>query len=175
MRDASFASIKIDRVKARLQPLAEEEPGEAAATTSAAPQPQEILFQPDERDASVWRARFIAPPARGRFSLEADYVANRESGSALKLFGVVARTPLEAGTSNDTLRRAARERGGDLFTADEINTLLERLNAQRVSAVERVRRIWELRTWPPLAFLLALLLSGEWLARRIKAGMRAEG
>ena len=168
VRDASFASIKIDRVKARLQPLAEDTGGAAAATTtSAVPQPQEILFQPDERDASVWRARFIAP-VRGRFSLEADYFANGKSGSALKFFGVVARTPLESGAANDILRRAARESGGDLFAADEINTLLERLNAQRLSAVESVRRTWELRTWPPLAFILALLLSVEWLARRIK-------
>jgi len=92
----------------------------------------------------------------------------------LKLFGIVARTPIEAGAANDTLRRAARERGGDLFAANEINTLLERLNAQRLSA-ERVRRTWELRTWPPLAFLLILLLSGEWLARRMKARIKAEG
>jgi H+/Cl- antiporter ClcA len=68
---------------------------------------------------------------------------------------------------------------GDLFAADEINTLLERLDAQRLSAVERVSRTWELRTWPPLVFLLALLLSAEWLARRMKGrdeggGMRDE-
>jgi hypothetical protein len=167
VRDQSFASMKIDRVKARLQPLAEDT-SEAAATTSDAPQPQEILFQPDERDASVWRARFIAPPQRGRFSLEADYVANGESGSAEMLFGVVERTRMETGAANDTLRRASRERGGELFTAAEINTLLERL-ATHPSNTERVQRTWELRTWPPLPFLLILLLSGEWLTRRMKS------
>lgn len=162
VRDQSFASMKIERVKASLQPLAEDT-GEAAQTSAGA---REVLFKPDEWDASVWRARFIAP-ARGRFSLQADYVANRESGSSLKLFGVVARTRLETGAANDTLRRASRERGGELFAAEEINTLLERLSAHRLSA-ERVRRTWELRTWPLLAFLITLLLSGEWLARRMK-------
>jgi hypothetical protein len=166
VRDQSFSSMKIDRVRARLQPLAEET-GEAAAA-SAAPQPQEILFKPDEGDASVWRASFIAPPAHGRFSLEADYVANGESGSAELLFGVVAPVRMETGAANDTLRRASRERGGELFTADETNTLLEHLTTHRTSVVERVQRTWELRTWPPLAFLLTLLLSGEWLVRRMK-------
>jgi len=166
VRDAAFASMKIDRVKARLQPLTEDT--SEAAATSAARQPQEILFEPDERDASVWRARFIAPPARGRFSLEADYVANRESGRAEMLFGVVERTRMETGAANDTLRRASRASGGELFTADEINTLLERLATHRSSA-DRVQRTWELRTWPPLAFLLILLLSGEWLARRMNS------
>lgn len=166
VRDAAFAPKKIDRIKARLQPLAEEA-SETAATRAV--EPQEILFKPDGADASVWRARFIAPAGRGRFSLEADYVGNRESGRAELLFGVVAPMRMETGAANDTLRRASRARSGELFTANEIDTLLERLATHQPGSVERVRRTWELRTWPPLAFLLILLLSGEWLARRMKS------
>ncbi|HEV2914923.1 MAG TPA: hypothetical protein VGX92_16725 [Pyrinomonadaceae bacterium] len=163
VRDQSFAPSMLDRVKARLQPLTDET-GEATSNAAAAAAPQEILFAPDKTEASVWRARFRAP-SRGRFSLEADYSANHGDGSTEKRFAVVAPARREAGAARDTLRRAARATGGELLATDQLNDLLERLSEPSQSA-ERVRRTWELRTWWPLAFILPLLLSAEWLTRR---------
>jgi len=163
LRDRSFAPLKLERVKAGLQPLAAEtgETGEAATVPGAV---QEILFTPDQNDQSVWRARFQTP-ALGQFSLEADYLSGRETGSTEKRFAVVTPGRSEAGASGDALRRAARERKGDLFTADQMNALLERLSAPSTQAPERVARTFELRTWWPLALILPLLLSAEWLRR----------
>jgi hypothetical protein len=162
VRDQSFSPSGLDRVKARLQPQVEDT-GEG---TAIAAEPQEILFAPDETDASVWRARFRAP-ALGRFSLEVDYKANHGEGSTEKRFAVVAPERLEAGAARDTLRRAAVESGGELFAAAQLNALLERLSAPPRDT-EKAHHTWELRTWWPLAFILPLLLSAEWLIRRWK-------
>ncbi|HEX8138893.1 MAG TPA: hypothetical protein VF544_15095 [Pyrinomonadaceae bacterium] len=167
LRDRSYAPLKLERVKAGLQPL---ETGEAGEVVTVAGSVQEILFTPDQSDQSVWRARFRTP-ALGQFSLEADYLSGRETGSTEKRFAVVAPGRSEAGASGDALRRTARERKGDLFTADQMNALLERLSAPSTQAPERVVRAFELRTWWPLALILPLLLSAEWLLQR----MRDEG
>ncbi|HVG32170.1 MAG TPA: hypothetical protein VM911_03790, partial [Pyrinomonadaceae bacterium] len=179
-RDASFAPLSIQRVRARLHPLQAEEASEAepTATTTTVNSAQEILFAPDTTEDGVWRASFIAP-ARGRFSLEANFAANQERGSTEKHFAIVAPTRMEAGASLDTLRRAARSSGGEMFSADQLNDLLERLSLLTQTAPTTEQRTWELRTWPPLAFLLALLLCAEWLIRRLKSrdeggGMRDE-
>jgi hypothetical protein len=160
VRDALFAPLKIEKLNARLQPLMEEtnDPSQASA------QPQEIAFSPDAVDPSVWRAR-LHFGTRGRFVLEADYAASGGKGNVEKQFAVVARTPEETGAALDTLRRVSRETGGDLITPGEIESIAERLAATSPSR-ERVRRTWELRTWWPLAFILPLLLSAEWFARR---------
>jgi hypothetical protein len=169
VRDAAFAPLSIERVKARLQPLQAEETGEAATaeTTTNASGAQEILFVPDAFEENVWRASFIAP-ARGRFSLEAEFASNQERGSTEKRFAIVAPTRMEAGASTDTLRRAARSTGGEMFSADQLNNLLERLSQHTLNAQTTEQRTFELRTWSPLAFLLALLLCAEWLILRMK-------
>jgi hypothetical protein len=178
-RDASFAPLSIQSVRARLQPLQAEDAGETETTaTTTVSSAQEILFAPDTAEDGVWRASFIAP-ARGRFSLEANFAANQERGSTEKHFAIVAPTRMEAGASLDTLRRAARSSGGEMFSADQLNDLLERLSLLTQTAPTTEQRTWELRTWPPLAFLLALLLCAEWLIRRLKSrdeggGMRDE-
>ncbi|HEV7374206.1 MAG TPA: hypothetical protein VGN95_05790 [Pyrinomonadaceae bacterium] len=160
VRDASFAPLKIEKLNARLQPLTEDT-GDASQMSA---QPQEVAFSPDVADASVWRAR-LRLSARGRFALEADYVAGGGTGSVEKQFAVVARTPQETGAALDTLRRVSRETGGDLLTSGEIESLAERLAATSPGR-ETVRRTWELRAWWPLAFIIPLLLSAEWFARR---------
>jgi hypothetical protein len=160
VRDASFAPLKIEKLNARLQPLTEDT-GDAS---QAIVQPQEVSFEPDIADASVWRTR-LRLSARGRFALEVDYVASGKTGSVEKQFAVVARTPVETGAALDSLRRASRETGGDLVTTAEIESIAERLAATSPSG-ERVQRTWELRTWWPLAFIIPLLLSAEWFARR---------
>lgn len=160
VRDAAFAPLKIQKLGARLQPLTEN--SEEALADAA--QPQAIAFKPDAVDASVWRAQ-IPVRARGRFILEVDYVAQGRSGSLEKRFSVVAASPFEAGTGFDTLRRLSREHGGDLLDITNPGTLIQRL-ASIPSSVEPQQRRWELRAWWPLAFILPLLLSLEWLARR---------
>ena len=160
VRDAAFVPLKLERVKASLQSLAER--AEEAGTSAAAP--QEILFAPESGEAGVWRARFVAP-ARGQFSLEADYLSGKETGSAEKRFAVVAPSQIETGAARDTLQRTARATGGELFAADQTNALFDRLNAPSPTP-QKARRTWELRTFWPLALLLPLLLSAEWLARR---------
>lgn len=160
VRDAAFAPLKIEKLGARLQPLTEnteEIPADGA-------QPQEVAFKPDSADASVWRAQMLAR-SRGRFILEVDYVAQSRSGSIAKQFSVVAASPFEAGAALDTLRRVSREHGGDLIDISNLNSLIQRL-ASIPASVEPEQRTWELRTWWPLAFLLPLLLSLEWFARR---------
>jgi hypothetical protein len=160
VRDASYTPLKIEKLNARLQPLTEDT-GDAS---TVAAQPPEVAFAPDTTDASVWRAQFLLR-GRGRFALEVNYVAGGQTGSVEKQFAVVAPMPHETGASLDTLRRASRETGGDLIIANEIDALAERL-ATASSNAETVRRIWELRTWWPLAFIIPLLLSTEWFARR---------
>lgn len=159
-RDASFTPLKIEKVNAHLQSLTEDAGDSSVAST----QPREVGFAPDEADKSVWRARFNAP-ARGRFVLETEYAAGGKSVSIEKQFAVVAASPGEAGASLDTLKRVSRETGGELLDAADTNAFVKRL-AAIPSNTESVRRIWELRTWWPLAFLIPLLLSTEWFLRR---------
>jgi hypothetical protein len=160
VRDASFAPLKIEKLSARLQPLTEDT-GDASQTSA---QPREVAFAPDVMNTSVWRAR-LRLRERGRFVLEADYVASGVKGSVEKQFAVVARTPEERGAALDTLRRVSRETGGDLVTPDEIESTIERLAAISPGR-ESVRRTWEVRSWWPLALIVPLLLSAEWFARR---------
>jgi len=161
VRDSSFAPLKIERLSVRLQPL-KEDTGDSSEVNNVAP--QEIAFAPDEADVNVWRAHFRLS-ARGKFALEADYVAGGKTGSIEKQFGVVAQTPEETGAALDTLRRVSRESGGDLIAANEIDALAERLSAASAHK-ETVGRTWELRRWWPLAFIIPLLLSTEWFLRR---------
>ncbi len=159
-RDASFMPLKIEKLKAHLQPLTEDTNDDSIPS----PQPREIGFTPDAADGSVWRARFRAP-ARGRFVLETEYAANGQSTNIEKHFAVVAASPPEAGASLDTLNRVSRESGGELLDAADANALSQRL-AAIPSGTESVRRTWELRSWWPLALLVPLLLSSEWFLRR---------
>jgi hypothetical protein len=139
-----------------------EDGGEASA--AAAEPPREISFVPDTSDKSVWRTRFLLH-AGGRFALEIDYTAGNKKGRVERYFAAVPASPVEVGAALDTLGRASRERGGELLEASDINTLIERL-AATPSNTETVRRIWELRTWWPLALIIPLLLSAEWFLRR---------
>ncbi|HEX8844892.1 MAG TPA: hypothetical protein VF791_09630 [Pyrinomonadaceae bacterium] len=161
VRDASFAAARIEKLSARLQPLTDEIVDASAMDA----EPQELAFAPTSPDRTVWRAR-VPLRARGRFAIEADYVANGKTGSVEKRFSVVRATPLETGAASDTLRRASRETGGDFLASPvEIEALIERLAAAS-SSKETIRRTWELRTWWPLAIIIPLLLSIEWFARR---------
>jgi hypothetical protein len=161
VRDASFAPAKIEKLGARLQPLTEDA---GDSPTAATEQPREIIFVPDSSDKSVWRARFSLG-TRGRYVLETEYAANGKSGRIEKYFAVVSASPKATGAALDTLRRVSRESGGELFAATDTGALVERLLSTR-SSTGSVRRTWELRRWWPLAFLIPLLLSSEWFARR---------
>jgi hypothetical protein len=153
----SFTPQKIERLSAHLQPLTEN-------NEAAAPAQQEIAFAPDPSDPGIWRALFTAP-TQGRYALEIDYVAGGKKGSLEKYFSAVAPAAQEPGAAFDTLRRAALEMGGRLITPAETDALAERLSST-LSTREPVSLRWELRAWWPLAFIIPLLLSAEWFARR---------
>ncbi|HKR01649.1 MAG TPA: hypothetical protein VJT09_13300 [Pyrinomonadaceae bacterium] len=160
VRDASFLPSKIEKLSARLQPLAEET-NDASGVAAA---PREIGFVPDTSDASVWRAQ-VPLERDGRFVLEVEYLAGGRSGIIEKRFAVVtASSPLTAGAALDTLRRVSRETGGELIETD-VNALASRLAAIH-AGTESVRRTWEARTFWPFALLVPLLLSTEWFLRR---------
>ncbi|HYJ47047.1 MAG TPA: hypothetical protein VEV81_10570, partial [Pyrinomonadaceae bacterium] len=157
---ASFAPQKIEKLSARLQPLAEE----TGDGSRVAAQAEEVAFAPDVSDPGVWRA-LIPLAARGKFALEIDYVAGGKGGSARKYFSVVAPAAAEAGASFDALRRVARATGGNLIPLSEIDSFAERLSVPSAGR-ETTHHVWELRSWWPLAFIIPLLLSTEWFARR---------
>lgn len=160
-RDESHSPLKIEKLNARLQSLTED----AEQASSGDASSQELAVKPDENDASIWRARFVAPPS-GRFNLEMNYTAGGKSGAAQKYFAVVA--PFVSSVVNtDTLRRAARATGGEFFAASDLNSLLEKLTAAPQSG-QTVRRTIELRAWWPLALIIPFLLSCEWLISRMK-------
>ena len=160
VRDASFTPQKIEKLSARLQPLTEG--GEDEATEAGLS--REIAFAPDYTDASVWRAKFPAP-ARGKFSLEVDYVAAGKSGSTEKRFSVVEALAFETGAAHDTLDRTSRQTGGELIAAKDARTLAQRLSLAQPST-EKIKHTWEMRLWWPLAVIIPILLSAEWFMRR---------
>jgi hypothetical protein len=161
--DENHAPLKIEKLSARLQPLLETSDEALPAETSST----ELSFAPDSNDPSIWRAHFNAPqPAH--FNLQIKYTAGGVSGTAEKYFATVAPARLEAGNALDTLRRAARETGGELFTVSDADALTAKLNAQPHTR-QTLRRTWDTRTFWPLALIIPLLLSCEWLIQRIKS------
>lgn len=163
VRDPAFAPLKIERINARLQPLAEGA-GEQSATAATQTAPREIAFAPDETDQSVWRARFVAPPV-GRYSIEADFTAGGKNGSLEKRFAATETNEIENAATQDTLRRIARETGGDSISISELKTLVAQLkSAPRAPA--NLHRTWELRSSWLLALIIPLILSTEWFLRR---------
>ncbi|MFN2454257.1 MAG: hypothetical protein ABR577_08555 [Pyrinomonadaceae bacterium] len=164
VRDALFAAAKIERVSARLQKALED--GEQNAANNAVDESSEIAFVPDAQDASLWRGRFHAPANSGRFNLEIVYtLANGTKGNVAKSFAVVASSTLDVGTARDTLSRAARETGGELFDASNARAFAAKL-AGLPRGDAKLLFFLELRAWWPLAVIISLLLGGEWFARR---------
>jgi len=171
VRDAFFNALKIEKVDAHLQRISEggeeskSSEENSANTTNETIETMEIAFAPDSEDASLWRARFKAP-TRGRFVLEADYTAaGGKKGNASKLFTTVVLPVLEAGAARDALNRVARETGGEVFNRTDARSLAAKLLALPGQG-KKVQRVWELRTWWPLAIIISLLLATEWFARR---------
>ena len=158
VRDASFSPARIEKINAQLQAV-----GEDLETTPPSGS-REVPFAPDPNDPSVWRAR-LHLNERGRLMLQADYVAAGKTGNVEKQFAVVGGGWREPGTSNDTLRRAARAAGGDFIGPSEIDAFLQRLSVPRTTG-ELVHNKWELRSWWPLAIFIPFLLSAEWFLRR---------
>lgn len=171
VRDVSFNALKIEKMNAHLQRISEgveeNKSGEenSADTTNEIMETIQVAFAPDSEDASLWRAHFKAP-ARGRFVLEADYTAaGGKKGNASKLFITVATPNLEAGAASDALNRAARETSGEVFNRTQMRSLAAKLVALPRHD-KKAQRVWELRTWWPLAIIVSLLLATEWFLRR---------
>jgi hypothetical protein len=60
----------------------------------------------------------------------------------------------------------ARRSGGGLFKASEVQNLSSALLFRKVNE-RSIEKHWELQKWWPLALILPLLLSLEWLTQRI--------
>ena len=162
VRDESYGPIRIEKLRGRIQQLNEG----GADTSITAPLP-DVPFFPDPEDSSIWRARFTAP-APGHYSLQVDYSINKKSGTTEKRFGSIVASQVEPGATRDALRRVSRETGGDLYSASALNILGDRI-AALPGANRYVRHTTELRSWWPLALLIPLLLSVEWLIERLRA------
>ena len=170
VRDENYAPLKIEKVSASLQTLSENSEETQASSDEASSNTatsQEIAFAPDANDPSIWRAKNFVAPQPARFRLEIKYTAGGKSGAAEKYFATVLPAAIETGASTDTLRRTARETGGELFAASDLNSLTDRL-ASLSQGRQTVRRTFDLRTWWPLALIITLLLSCEWLIQRIR-------
>jgi hypothetical protein len=164
VRDEAYASLNIERVNAQL--LVSQEGAEQAT------QAQQIAFAPDATESGIWRGRFIAPQP-GRFTLKIEYVAAGRTGSAEKYFAVVTPNSPAPGAGRDALQRLARENGGELFSEAELDAFVDRI-AKLPHAGRTARASWELRTWWPLALIIPLLLSAEWLLLKIRSKSEGE-
>jgi hypothetical protein len=161
VRDEAFNPLTIEKLSGHLQQMSESEDAVHDASSS-----REISFTPDTSDPSIWRARFIAPPV-GRFSMQVKYTSMGKSGVVGKNFATVAPSSIEVGTSRDTLERIARKTGGDLYAISSLKSLSDRLTGLAATN-QKVHRTVELRSWWPLALIIPLLLSCEWLIVRMK-------
>lgn len=170
-RNNAFNPIRIAKMNARVQNVKDESSAQQQptlengssleATTASNALSPDVYFTPSESDPNIWRAQFTAP-ARGKYLLMVEYEADGHQGQIEKRFAVFAPPAYEAGAAGDTLRRAARERGGDLYLVDDVDKLAENI-ASLSATTRRERSIVELRKWWPLALIIPLLLSGEWL------------
>lgn len=159
-RDAGFLPIQPTNVVANWQAI-------DPATNAITGPPRPLVFVSVAKSDGIWRANFIAPEP-GRYSI--DCTATLSSGGQQKLtrrFTVTPAGPAEPGTARDTLDRLARESGGRVFTLRELDQLVAELK-RRSPQPATVTATWRLRQFWPLAFLLPLLLAGEWLILRLK-------
>ncbi len=161
VRNAEFVPTAIERLSASFQSVNDAVDGASAVGTI-----QVIEFAPDVDDASVWRGRLIAPEA-GHYRIQIRYVSNGTSGTIEKHFATVPVTPVDPDEIRDTLNRLARQNGGDVVMASDLKALESKLRSLKTKD-QSVRKAWELRTWWPFALLIPLLMSIEWLIRRIK-------
>jgi hypothetical protein len=163
VRDDFYGPLTIEKLSGRIQQLSETETSQASPSSV-------ISFSPDSNDASIWRARFMAPSV-GKYQLQVSYTSKGKSGEVEKYFATVAPSTIEESESRDTLQRAARETGGELFTSSNLNALNEALDSLPLGA-QGQRHTIEFRSWWLLAFIIPLFLSCEWLI--LKTSARAE-
>jgi hypothetical protein len=160
VREANFASVSVAKCLASWQAL---DQATGAATGPARP----IEFLPDPNGTGIWRGELIAPEP-GRYVIMG--TATSTTGVLQKLeqrFTVVPAAPVEPGAARDTLDRLTRETGGKVFTLRNLDQLVAQLKAMprepaTITATWRLRQVW------PLAFIIPLLLAGEWLILRLK-------
>ncbi|MEO6390344.1 MAG: hypothetical protein ABIP75_00750 [Pyrinomonadaceae bacterium] len=156
-RDAQFSPATIEKASASW----ELEGGEASGTT------HKLNFLPDRERSNIWRAT-LKPSATGKYLVKASVTT--AGGTNLRLekrFAVVPDVPLELGSAMDTLMRLTHETGGQVYSLKDVDKLAARLKELPRSG-EWKTNTWRLRDFWPLAFMIPLLLAGEWLIRRLK-------
>jgi len=156
VRNASFVPLKIDSISAHLQKL---------DTSDAKSDSTPISFAPELTGEAVWKAKIPFLTA-GRYSLNLDYSAGGREGTVQKLIAVSAPLEFAAGTANETLESSASELGGRLVRSSNANLLVQEA-ISRTSATHNSVFHWHLISWWPLALIIPLLLSAEWLLQRL--------
>lgn len=159
-RDAGFTAIQPAKIFAAWQAI-------DPATDGVTGPPRPLVFVPVADSDGVWRADLIAPEP-GRYAI--DCTATLGTGGQQKLtrrFTVVPYVPAAPGAARDALDRLVRESGGRVFALRELDQLIAELK-RRPPEPATVMSTWRLRQFWPLAFLLPLLLAGEWLILRLK-------
>jgi hypothetical protein len=155
-RNASFLPLKIDSISAQLRKL---------DTGDAGSDPTPISFAPELTNELVWKAN-ISSLAAGRYSLNLDYSAGGREGTVQKLIAVSVPQEFAAGTAIESLERSAGELGGRLVRSSNANLLVQEA-ISRTGATHSSVYHWRLISWLPLALIIPLLLSAEWLLQRL--------
>lgn len=156
-RDAQFSPTTIERVSASWGP-------DGGGANGAA---HNLTFLPDHERPNIWYAR-VKPSEVGKYLVQAAVTTAGGSISRLEQrFAVVPRSPIELGSTRDTLERLAQETGGQVYSLKGVDKLAARLKALPRSGELRTNT-WRLRNFWPLAFMIPLLLAAEWLIHRLK-------
>ncbi|MDX6710653.1 MAG: hypothetical protein QOH96_1669 [Blastocatellia bacterium] len=156
VRNASFVPLKIDSISAQLQKL---DTGDTKSDSTP------ISFGPELTGEAVWRANVPFLTA-GLYSLNLDYTAGGREGTVQKLIAVSAPLEFAAGTAIETLESSASELGGRLVRPSNAKLLVQEAISRTAAMHNSVFR-WRLISWWPLALIIPLLLSAEWLLQRL--------
>lgn len=162
---ATFKPERIEQVDATLNKISDQRPDQTSDTQSETT--VNILLAPIRGDQYVWRGKFIAPQS-GKYRIIAKFSVGEKSLLVQKMVGISS-APKSQGVTGlspvDTLRRTARETGGDLYDESQLEELFGSL-AKHADNTSHNQYEVMLRAWWPLAIIIPLLLSLEWWLRR---------
>ncbi|MGH9916823.1 MAG: hypothetical protein ACRD63_16235, partial [Pyrinomonadaceae bacterium] len=164
----TFKPQSIDQVHAMLNQISDQTddapddaPDDAQSKTTA-----NIPLTPVQSNHYIWHGKFI-PPQSGRYTIVAKFSAGGKNLLIQKMMGIspAPKNQSVSGIAIDTLRRAARETGGDLYDESQLEELVGSLIKHIDTTSKREYEIL-LRTWWPLAIIIPSILSLEWWLRR---------
>ena len=154
-RDTRFLPLRIQTVSAQILRIDDDK---------AQPDATYVAFSPDFGGETTWNAT-VQHIKSGRYVLNVDYRADGRPGTIQRRFAVSNRRGLATGAANDQLEVSAREIGGKIFRASAVDTMVSE-TVSRPSATRNEPSRWRLIDFWPLALMIPLLLSAEWLLQR---------